>query len=187
MDCTTTERRGVNTARAPLRNLLSAASLSEMSAAGIAPEALAEVVSIAEAADVAWEKQRHMRAAELFERAAARAVAAGAPPDSLVCASLLAQRATVRAGLLVDQPLLADAPSMSADAWATTREVMRTVNARDEAGTLLPGGLRADELAFAEVMAAFTYRVKLPHHTRDVAAMAMLKAEAPLLGYYAAL
>ena len=72
---------------------------------------------------------------------------------------------------------------MRAEEWATIREVMRALSARVQAGTLLPGSIRADELAYAEAIAYAVLRIASPERLHDAAYVAQLSFEVPLLGY----
>ena len=158
-----------------------------MAAAGIAPESLPEVMTLVASAYMAMHKQRFARAAELFGRAAARTVAAGAPPDSLVLASLRVTRSNALEALSQVPASAAEAPALSAEAYATVREVTRTVCARADAGTLLPGTLRADELAFGRARVVAKLRAQFPEKLGNAAFVANATANASLLGYATAL
>lgn len=158
---------------------------SSVSAA--ATDALDALVSTVEAAYVAKHKGRWARAAELFERAASAAAAGGAPHDSLVVLDI-----RIRAGLaLLDQAQAPgsgdDAQVACARAWDVARRAMRTLCARADAGTLLPGGLRADELAYALAVVPVELKVEARERARDADRVAALQADAALFGYATAL
>ena len=156
----------------------------DMAAVSLTAEALARIVSVAEDALRARYKQRDARAAELFGRAAECAVAAGVPPDSLILASLRTLRGYALRGLSRETGVPeTSAVAMRAEAWATTREVMRTLSARVQAGTLLPGNIRADELAYAEAILYAELRIASPERLHDADYMARCTVKAPLFGY----
>ena len=155
-----------------------------MAEAGLSAEALAPILSVAEDAHRARAKQRFARAAELFGRAAECAVAAGVPPDSLILASLRMLRGGAL-GSLSDEAGVPEtsAAAMLAEEWATTREVMRTLSARDKAGTLLPGNMRPEELAYTEAAVYAQLRGVSPERMHDADYVSQHTVEASLLGY----
>ena len=155
-----------------------------MAAVRLSAEALADIASIFGAAYLAKYKQREARAAELYGRAAERAVAAGVPPDSLILASLRTLRGYALRGLSDEAGVPeTSAAAMRAEEWATTREVMRTLSARDKAGTLLPGNIRADEVAYTEATVYAELRLVSPERLHDADYVAMHTADASVLGY----
>ena len=159
-------------ASAPTSRAMAAASLD-----------VAALASAVEAAFLAKHKQRWARAAELFDRAA-RACEAGSPPDSLVSADLRLRAATA----LLDQARMPDvsindASAQCASAWAMVSAASRTLAARADAGTLLPGSLRDDELAYVQAMAPIELRVQNPDERPDSRYAKLLEADAPLIGY----
>ena len=161
-----------------------------MAVPGISEAALAELMSAVEKGYKALRLERHARAADLFGRAAACVAAAGAPPDSLILAALLMRRAS---SLMQQQQQFCsisfspDAPALSADASAITCDVRRTLCARDKAGTLLPGGLRSDELAFARALIPVELGFTDPVLYSDEHIRRFAVADAVLLGYDTAL
>ena len=160
-----------------------------MAVPGVSEAALAEIISAVEKGFKAMHLLRFARAADYFARAATCVAAAGAPPDSLVLAALRAKQATALAELVARfiDASSADGPALSAEAYAIMCDVRRTLGARDKAGTLLPGGLSLEELAYARAMAV----VDLPYNESKTVSKEVLKsiavADAALLGYEAAL
>ena len=152
------------------------------------PAALASLMHMVQKAVTAAHLQRSARAAELYGRAVDVAVAAGAPPDSVVLCDLRLRDATAHVKQ-ARAPGVArsEAERLCGAAWAAVRDVARTLTARARAGTLLPGGLREDELAYALAIAPVELRVHSPEHAGDAAFAADVTADAPLLGYQAAL
>jgi hypothetical protein len=129
-------------------------------------------------------KQRWARAAELFERAASRFAASGAPADSLVTAGLRLRAALALAGQAQHSP--ADAVRLNTEAWAITAAASRVLIARADSATLLPpGGLRADELAYARAVELVYMSVEYPAGANDANFVSGLEADAPLHGYEA--
>jgi hypothetical protein len=130
-------------------------------------------------------KQRWARSAELYARAATLA-SASAPPDSLVLVDLRLRRALTQ----MDQARAsgaADAAPLCADAAAAAAAAAVTLTARADAGTLLPGALREDELAYTRGAVRVELLVENAHRTDDARYVALLQADAPLLGYECAL
>ena len=156
----------------------------DMAAMSLSAEALAGIVSATEAAYFAARKMRHARAAELFGRAVEHAFAAGVQSDSLILASLRLYRGIQLFPLARETGITASATAIRTEAWTIMCEVMRVFRARDQAGTLLPGTLRSDEVAYAEAhlhaMLRFVSAELLLH---DESLCAKLKSEAPLFGY----
>jgi hypothetical protein len=141
----------------------------------------AALMDALQVASEAKHKQRWARAAELFERAAARAAAASSPPDSLVVLDIRLRRALT----LLDQARAApaDAPALCADVWATVSAAAATLTARADAATLLPGALRADELAYSRAAVHVELHVEQAHKAADERYVKLLQSDAPLLGY----
>lgn len=163
-----------------LRRGMSAPGSSSGSSSG----ALASLVSQLEMAMSAKHRQRWARAAELYTRAADAAAAAGAPPDSLVCCDLRLRACTSQ----LDQARAPgvgaeDAARLCAAAWDGCLAVSRILAARADAGTLLPGAIRQDELDYARAAVSAELRVEQPHRLNDAAYVARLVADAPLMGY----
>ena len=129
-------------------------------------------------------KQRWARAAELFERAAERFAASGAPADSLVTAGLRLRGALALSCQAQHAP--ADAVRLNTEAWEVTAAACRTLSARADASTLLPpAGLRADELAYALAVELVYMSVEYPAGANDANFVSGLQADAPLHGFEA--
>ena len=70
------------------------------------------------------------------------------------------------------------------EAWAIVCEVMRVLSARDQAGTLLPGTLRAEEVVYAEASQYARLRVLSAELPQEETSGTQLKYEASLWGYH---
>ena len=161
-----------------------------MAVPGVSEAALAEILSAAEKGRYkATNLQRFARAADLFGRAAACVAAAGAPPDSLALAALRLLHAAAIAQLQFRsaESSAADRPALSAKAYAITCDVRRTLLARDKAGTLRPGGLSSEELAYARALASIDEHYTNSEVVSREARKALAVADVVLLGYDAAL
>ncbi len=169
------------------RRVLSSFFVSGMAAASAYGAGLDAVVAAMKPAFAALYNVRRARAAELYQRAAALA-AAGAPPDSLVVASLRLQEALA---LLSQEELMhstAVVGGSSPAAWATVFEVAAILSGRADAGTLLPGTLRAEEQAYALAAVQVELRISSPDITAGSSiATKIVRHNAPLLGYNSAL
>jgi len=156
-----------------------------MAATSLSAEALAGIVSAMEAAYCAVRKHRHARAAELYGRAVEHAVAAGVQSDSLILASLRLYRGMELFSLALDETGInaTSAIALYTEAWAIVCEVMRVLSARDQAGTLLPGTLRAEEVAYADASQHAMLRFVSAELPQEETSGTQLKYEASLWGY----